>query len=159
MILYHGSNIAVEAPKLLQSDRKLDFGSGFYLTSSLEQAERWAVLKQKRCDSGKAIISTYEVDETLFQQLTLRVFEKPNAAWLRYIIANRRGNSKIESVDVVVGPVANDQTMPTLSLFLLGELSIPEALRRLRPQQLKDQYAFKTEHALALLTFKEVIVK
>ena len=32
MILYHGSNIAVEKPKILQSDRRLDFGTGFYLT-------------------------------------------------------------------------------------------------------------------------------
>ena len=39
MILYHGSNIAVEKPKILQSDRRLDFGTGFYLTSSYEQAE------------------------------------------------------------------------------------------------------------------------
>lgn len=45
MILYHGSNIVVEKPKILQSDRRLDFGTGFYLTSSYEQAERWRILQ------------------------------------------------------------------------------------------------------------------
>lgn len=159
MILYHGSNISVETPRLLPSERKLDFGSGFYLTSSLEQAERWALLKQKRCANGEAVVSVYEVDDALFQRLTLRVFAKPHAAWLRYILANRRGKGKTESADVVVGPVANDQTMPALSMFLLGELSVPEVLRRLRPQQLKDQYAFKTQNALLLLKFKEALIK
>lgn len=34
IILYHGSNQSVENPKILESKRALDFGSGFYLTSS-----------------------------------------------------------------------------------------------------------------------------
>ena len=34
MILYHGSNIAVENPRLIPAKRLLDFGSAFYLTSS-----------------------------------------------------------------------------------------------------------------------------
>lgn len=53
MKLYYGSNIAVEKPKILQSDRRLDFGTGFYLTSSYEQAERGAVLTAKRRGEGK----------------------------------------------------------------------------------------------------------
>lgn len=48
MILYHRSNIVVENPKIIQSDRRLDFGTGFYLTSSYEQAERWAYLTVKK---------------------------------------------------------------------------------------------------------------
>jgi len=42
MILYHGSNVVVERPKILQSVRMLDFGVGFYTTSNKEQAVRWA---------------------------------------------------------------------------------------------------------------------
>lgn len=41
MLLYHGSNIEVSNPQILESDRCLDFGKGFYLTSSFEQAKRW----------------------------------------------------------------------------------------------------------------------
>lgn len=33
MILYHGSNIAVEKPNLSKARRNLDFGRGFYVTS------------------------------------------------------------------------------------------------------------------------------
>jgi hypothetical protein len=32
--LYHGSNVEVKNPKVRQNLRALDFGSGFYLTSS-----------------------------------------------------------------------------------------------------------------------------
>ena len=42
MLLYHGSNIEVSNPQILESDRRLDFGKGFYLTSSFAQAKRWA---------------------------------------------------------------------------------------------------------------------
>ena len=41
MKLYHGSNIEVKNPQILKSDRKLDFGTGFYVTTSFEQAEKW----------------------------------------------------------------------------------------------------------------------
>ncbi|MDR1579411.1 MAG: DUF3990 domain-containing protein [Synergistaceae bacterium] len=34
MRLYHGSNTAIENPRLIGQTRGLDFGEGFYLTSS-----------------------------------------------------------------------------------------------------------------------------
>ena len=76
---------------------------------------------------------------------------------IKYVIANRKGTAKPETADIVVGPVANDQTMPTLSRFLAGELSVQETLRRLKPQSLKDQYLFRTEKAVSLLNFVEVL--
>lgn len=66
MKLYYGSNIIVEKPKILQSDRRLDFGTGFYLTSSYEQAERWAYLTVKRRGMGKQIITSYCFDEEFY---------------------------------------------------------------------------------------------
>lgn len=40
MKLYHGSNVQVREPKILESVRTLDFGTGFYLTSDYEQAKK-----------------------------------------------------------------------------------------------------------------------
>lgn len=34
MILYHGSNLVVSKPKLIQQNRFLDFGFGFYTTTN-----------------------------------------------------------------------------------------------------------------------------
>lgn len=48
MVLYHGSNMAVEQPDLNHSKTNLDFGAGFYTTSDLDQAKRWAVSTTRR---------------------------------------------------------------------------------------------------------------
>lgn len=50
MKLYHGSNVTVSEPKILESSRALDFGNAFYMTSRLEQAKM-----------GKAYSRTQEV--------------------------------------------------------------------------------------------------
>ena len=42
MILYHGSNVEVKEIDLNRSEVGKDFGVGFYLTASKEQAERMA---------------------------------------------------------------------------------------------------------------------
>ena len=55
------------------------------------------------------------------------------------------------------GPVANDQTMPVIDLYLNGMYDIDEAIKRLLPQRLKDQYVFKTTKAISLLECREVI--
>ncbi|MBC8545194.1 DUF3990 domain-containing protein [Clostridiales bacterium NSJ-32] len=34
MILYHGSNVIVDKPRLIRQNRTLDFGSGFYTTTT-----------------------------------------------------------------------------------------------------------------------------
>ena len=38
MILYHGSNVIVSEPKLIEQNRFLDFGFGFYTTTNKTQA-------------------------------------------------------------------------------------------------------------------------
>jgi hypothetical protein len=38
MLLYHGSNVAVEKPRLIEQTRGFDFGAGFYLTTNEFQA-------------------------------------------------------------------------------------------------------------------------
>ena len=45
--------------------------------------------------------------------------------------------------------------MPVLNLYFKGAYSEEEALRRLLPQRLKDQFAMKTDAALGCLTFLE----
>ena len=61
MKLYHGSNIAVKEPRLLPNVRALDFGAGFYVTSSFDQARKWANLTARRRGTGKPVISVYEI--------------------------------------------------------------------------------------------------
>ncbi len=159
MILYHGSNVTVKKPRLFASARALDFGAGFYLTTSLEQAEQWAKIVQKRQMSGIPTISEFAVDDTKFDVLRIRRFTVPDTEWLLYISANRKDKGVPFDYDVVTGPVANDNTMPVINMYLKGAYDEAETLKRLLPQNLKDQFAFKTEKALELLVFtKEIIL-
>ena len=157
MLLYHGSNVIIRKLILLRSDRKLDFGSGFYVTSSFDQAKRWADLTVKRRGNGAGCVTVYEFDEVVARNLCILEFENPSVQWLRFVSSNRKGTSEPDTYDIVIGPVANDRTMPVISLYFAGIYDEGEAVKRLLPQKLKDQYAFKTEEALNVLSYKEVI--
>ena len=157
MRLYHGSNVVVPRPEILNSDRKLDFGVGFYLTSSLEQAERWARLVVDRRGGGRPVVTVYEIDEAQLSTLCVRRFEKANRQWLNFVVANRESQIEDQKWDVVIGPVANDRTMPVIRLFMAKVYTAAETLRRLLPQNLHDQYTFKTVKALQRLQFKECV--
>ena len=52
MILYHGSNMDIESIDLSRSSVGKDFGCGFYLTASKEQAERMG-LRRARLRTSK----------------------------------------------------------------------------------------------------------
>ena len=159
MKLYHGSNIEVKNPQIRKSDRKLDFGTGFYVTTSVEQAEKWAELTTKRRAEGRPVITVYEYDESKESELSVLRFIGPDSDWLKFVSANRKNIAVKDDYDLIIGPVANDKTMPVISLYFSGIYSEEETIKRLLPQKLKDQVVFKTQKALDLLKFKELIVK
>jgi len=156
MILYHGSNVEVREPHLLKIQRELDFGKGFYTTSDFEQAKSWALRSVRVRGTGTACVSCYEIDEKEFMNLKALTFEKADMSWLEYVAANRKGTEVQDSWDIVSGPVADDQTFPTILLYLDGYLDAESTIKRLLPQKLKDQYVFKTERAIRLLQCTEV---
>lgn len=157
MLLYHGSNISINEPKLIPARRHLDFGPGFYLTSDLEQARKWALHTRNIHGNGVPTISVFEFDIQVQAQLDVLAFNSPDRNWLKYVVANRTGK-ETRQYDIVLGPVANDQTIRTVNDFINGYLTEDIAIQLLLPQKLKDQYAFKTERALQNLHFKEALV-
>jgi hypothetical protein len=157
MILYHGSNVEVKEPILLKVQRELDFGKGFYTTSDMEQAARWAWRTAKRRGESSAFVTVYEVNEDELKNIRLLSFDSPNVEWLNLVVKNRKGEYIAGDWDIISGPVADDQTAQVIDLYLEGAYDEEEAIRRFLTQRLKDQYAFKTDEALKLLIFKEVI--
>lgn len=155
MKLYHGSNMVIEEPVLLKGQRALDFGPAFYLTSSLEQATRWAKSVARRRSGGLPIVNTYELDEQKLSSLKILHFQTADSDWLDYVVTNRRGMVVTGDYDMVIGPVANDSTLPVIDDYMAGVYTKEEAVRRLLPQKLTDQYALKSMGALDTLTFLE----
>lgn len=91
MILYHGSNVLVSKPKILVTNRMLDFGAGFYTTSSREQVAKWAKTQTIRCKNGSPIISIYNIDEEVLQGISMLKFDSANREWLKFVTDNRKG--------------------------------------------------------------------
>lgn len=153
MKLFHGSNVVVQTPKILSGLRALDFGAGFYLTSSRLQAQKWAGAVARRRGTEEGIVNSYTLDDNF--HLVLRVLEFPtaNADWLDFVVQNRKGQI-VSSYDLVVGPVANDSTLPVIDDYMDGKYDKEEAVKRLMPQKLTDQYAFLTEKAIQFLRFE-----
>ena len=91
MKLYHGSTVTVKTPKIQRGRKATDFGKGFYTTSDFEQAKKWALLKQRREQSKKAVVSVYEVPDDIFhRELSVLRFEGATKEWLEF--APHRGN-------------------------------------------------------------------
>ncbi len=158
MKLYHGSNTVVDKPKLLKGQRALDFGEGFYLTSSVTQATKWARTITRRRGCGESTLNVYELDSQCLSAFKIMRFDTADDAWLDYVVQNRRGQAVAADYDIVIGPVANDSTLPVIDDYMAGVYTKEEAVRRLLPQNLTDQYAFKSTEAINALTFKEELV-
>lgn len=155
MKLYHGSNLKIENPVIFDSKRALNFGKGFYLTTDLEQAKKWSILMTRRRECGIPTVSVFEYNDN--NNLKILRFCCANKEWLHFITNNRKMINDSNDYDVVIGPVANDNTMSVINLYLSGEYDENEALKRLLPQKLKDQVVFKTDESLEYLEFKETI--
>jgi hypothetical protein len=156
MLLYHGSNVGVCEPRLIDQTRGLDFGSGFYLTSSRSQAERFSeiVCNRNKHDkySHSPTVSKYEFDMSVAEkQLQILRFHSADADWLRFVVDNRLKRYGEVEYDVVIGAVANDDVMPTIQALLGGFLTEEAALVALKTKKLVDQFCFKSEKALDLL--------
>lgn len=158
MLLYHGSTEIIEFPKLIKSDRFLDFGNGFYTTTNLEQAIRWASIKKRRTEADTAYVSVYELDDSVLsdKNLSVLIFREADADWLEFITGNRRGNPQ-HKYDIVKGAVANDTIYQTLLLYEAGAYTVEDTITRLKVHSLFDQIAFHSEKALNKLVFRESV--
>jgi len=158
MIIYHGSNVAVERPKILQSERMLDFGMGFYTTSNKEQAIRWAEIVCERREPKNQILSVYEFDlEVAERELTIIRFNEPSGEWLDFVCSNRSGREHETPYDIVIGPVANDKVYAVVQYYENGVYDKEDAIKRLKVDALYDQILFHTEESLTFCRYIESV--
>lgn len=154
MIVYHGSNVIVSEPKLIQQNRFLDFGFGFYTTTNKTQAIGFADKVTKRRKEGGKAVSIYEFDEEkAFTECSVLHFESANEAWLDFVSENRSGNYKGEAYDFIFGPVANDDVYTTFTLYTAGVLTKEQTLEALKIKKLYNQLVLTSEKALSYLKF------
>jgi len=159
MVLYHGSNTAIEQPRLIKQTRFLDFGSGFYTTENRGQAVAFAQKVYRRRDIGTPTVSVYEFDENAaFSVCSLLRFSVPDEAWLDFVFENRTGRYNGKHYELIYGAVANDDIYETFNLYASGILNKDETLKRLKIKKLYNQLVFTTKQALSFLIFKDILI-
>lgn len=155
MIVYHGSNVEVKEPKILEPNRELDFGNGFYTTTNLDQAIAFAKRVTRNRGVGTATVSVYEIDVNVaFPLCEVVKFDGVSDAWLDFVCDNRDGAYCGPAYDFAFGPVANDDVYRTLYLYRAGEIDREETFKRLKVKTLYNQLVFATPLALSFIHFK-----
>ena len=149
MTLYHGTCFRFAEIDLSMSKDKRDFGKGFYTTTIFEQAEKWAHNQYIRYGTEIKIVKKYEYhsDDTL----KTKVFKEMNEEWLEFIKKCRTEGGTPHSYDIVQGPVANDNTMRTIALYISEIYTAKQAIEQLRFFKMNDQISFHTEKSLGCL--------
>jgi hypothetical protein len=161
MKLYHGSLESVSKPEIRESNRTLDYGKGFYATTSYKQAEDWVLRRSKEMDVSRGFVNVYEFDESALQKMKSLIFNQPTEEWVDFVHQNRTVKGFQHDYDIVYGPVANDRVYAAFALYEGGVLDKQELIRELRTYKLVDQYLFHTSPALHYLSFieaKEVVL-
>ena len=123
-VLYHGSYCEVKEPDLAKCAKRKDFGQGFYLTTSKEQAESFL-----RTSIVKAIATgTIEREMAKYDIIAGKIADDATNATLTAYLAGAFGTAGDKEADDF-------------------------CIRQLLPNKLKDQYCFKTESAIECLKF------
>ena len=154
MIVFHGSDTVVDIPKILEAKRPLDFGGGFYVTTSESQAKSWAIKVSYRNNSDHRCINRYDFDieKAEFDHLKVIHFRSADEKWLDFICDNRSGKPTGD-YDIVIGPVADDRVYRVVVEYENGDLDKETALKNLKTEALCDQILFHTEKSLLYLKY------
>lgn len=151
LIVYHGTTYDFKSIELAKSRNRRDFGRGFYTTILKTQAIEWGYRLSLREKAQCYYLYQYIFEEN--EMLKIKRFDSLNQEWLEFIKRNRAQGGTQHTYDIVIGPVADDNTMETVQLYISGILTAEEAVKRLRYSKVNNQVSFHTEKALAYLRF------
>lgn len=150
-VLFHGSKYGLSEITVSGSRDNCDFGKGFYLGETYNQAISFVCEKEKSC------VYSFRYSLT---NLKIKRFEC-NLEWMLAICYYRgtlgefQSNSMvskivadIEEADVVIAPIADNKMFYVMAQFTEGEINADVALHSLSASKLGFQFIFKTEKSL-----------
>ena len=174
MLLYHGSYTEVRDIDLSYCNEGLDFGKGFYVTSSYKQAISFVRNSVKRNIRTKKIPPDFQLEDGVvstfrckrLENVSHHIFQSAGVDWLHFVAANRddrlfRDEIKaFRQMGIVGGKIANDNTATVLNLYVTGAYGVPGtesadnfAINLLLPNRLENQFCFRTVEATQTLDF------
>lgn len=150
-MLYHGSASIFDTIDLNKSKERRDFGKGFYTTVLETQATQWGRKLAQRAHAKNYYVYQYHFAPN--PDLRIKRFYGMDLEWLEFIKTNRIDGGCKHDYDVVIGPVADDDTLPTLLLYLDGSINAVAAIEMLKYNQVNNQISFHTANGLKSLQF------
>lgn len=84
-VVYNGSYLKIESPRIILGEYTKDFGRGFYCTILKEQALKWA----RKYDTP--VLNIYEYDNSYNSNLNIKEFTVMTEEWLDFIVSCRSG--------------------------------------------------------------------
>ena len=145
VILFHGSNVVVENPRILENGFYKNFGYGFYCTIIEKQAKRWALTKGRN-----HIVNKYLYDENT--ELKIKKFAEMTDEWLEFVVDCRRGIR--HEYDIVEGPMADDTIWDYIEDYVAGRISKAAFWELVKFKYPTHQIVFCTGKALQTLRFE-----
>lgn len=150
-VLFHGSKNGLSEVTVTGSRKNCDFGKGFYLGETYNQALAFI------CENEKSSVYSFHYS---LSDLKIRKFEC-SLEWM-LAICYYRGTlgdfsqnkevitiaAEIESSDVIIAPIADNKMFYVMAQFTDGEINADVALHSLSASKLGLQYIFKTDKAL-----------
>ena len=161
MTVYHGSDVVVEHPVIIEQNRFLNFGFGFYTKTNREQAVAFAHKVSQRRKINTAIVNVYNVDEKLaFSECSALRFDGADDKWLDSVTQNRSLRDTYVC-DCVASLLISLLISKLVSIRVAdaGVLSKQQTLEALKVRKLYNQLVFTTDRALCYLEFikKELV--
>ncbi len=151
MILYHGTNVMFDRVDLKHSKDKRDFGKGFYTTTLEEYAASWAENMYIRYGGKGKFVMNFKLVPAA--DLNVKTFSGLTREWLAMIKNNRMCGGTQHDYDIVIGPVADDNTMRTVALYVAGIYNEEMAIEQLKSLEAHDQVSLHTDRALECLEY------
>lgn len=158
-ILFHGSRNGIEGEITpFHSERRIDFGNGFYCGESYEQASSFIAPNPKgsvyvyECHEENLKVARYKVDEEWMLAILYfrgRLDKYEDHPKVRAI------EKKASSSDVIIAPIANNLMYDVMRSFGNGDLTDLQAVHALSASSLGYQHVYKSEVACASLKLLE----
>ena len=155
IILFHGAKTYIDGRISIEKSKSTnDFGRGFYCGESLEQS---AMFVANYPESSLYILEFDKTDLSYTQlnvdrdwMLLIAYFRNKLNDYAKYpVILDLL--SKLEGVDYIVAPIADNRMFEIIDSFIDGEITDVQCQHCLSATNLGNQYVFVTDKALSQL--------
>lgn len=150
-VIFHGSKNGLQTITVTGSKDKCDFGKGFYLGETYNQALAFV------CENEKSSVYSFRYSleglkikrfDTSFEWMIAICYYRGTLREYSQSEQVKKVVSEIEAADVVIAPIADNKMFYIMALFTDGDINSNVALHSLSASKLGLQYVFKTEKAL-----------